>query len=829
MAIDFGKITIGNTSNTALHPREIFTSLPSKKEGKFEYPRDVQSQVWDYWFTRRNEKDLVVKMNTGSGKTIVGLLILKSCLNEGKGPAVYIVPDNYLIRQVIDEAKDLGIEITDDTNSSRFLSGKAILVANIFKLVNGKSAFGVGDEGAKINIGSFIIDDAHACLDTVEEQFMLMVDSDKEAYEEIYACFKESLHSQCEAKALEIENRDLDSYMQVPFWVWQSKIKEVSKILIKYKEENWIKFVWPLVKESLILSRCVVSSDRIEISPHCIPIHIIPSIVNAHRKIFMTATLVDDSVLSSHFGVMGESINQAIIPNKAGDIGDRMILLPQVINTKITDDEIKKFCKLVSKNVNVVVIVPSDTRAKYWRDLADLILTKDNLYDGITRLKKERVGLTILVNRYDGIDLPKDACRFLVIDGLPLVRRLIDKIETSILMGSSRKSSQLIQKIEQGIGRGVRSSDDYCAVFLMGRNLTSQLYTGEAMHKFSPGTRAQINLSEQVSEQVKGGDLSQINEMIMYCLNRNEQWLSASKGVLASLSYEGNNEPDLATIGQRKAYDFASINNYIAAERELDIVVNKIQEIPLKSFLKQCLAEYINFYNPAEAQKTLMSAANENRKVMKPLKGIAYHKLESEVMDQARLCRNYLKENFNNPNEIVIEINGLLETLVFKPETANIFEESLKVISQYIGFNGQRPEADYDKGPDVIWEIGKLKYLVIECKNGAITPTISKGYCNQLNGSGEWFINSYDRTCEFTPIMIHPSNIFEHAASPKAITRIMNGEKIELLRNNISNFINALCSSNKTDDIQTIRSQLMSYKLRADEFCDTYTTGFSIK
>jgi replicative superfamily II helicase len=156
MAIDFGKITSGNTSNTALHPREIFTSLPSKKEGKFEYPRDVQSQVWDSWFERRNEKDLVVKMNTGSGKTIVGLLILKSCLNEGKGPAVYIVPDKYLMRQVIDEAKDLGIEITDDTNSSRFLSGKAILVANIFKLVNGKSAFGVGDEGAKINIGSFI-------------------------------------------------------------------------------------------------------------------------------------------------------------------------------------------------------------------------------------------------------------------------------------------------------------------------------------------------------------------------------------------------------------------------------------------------------------------------------------------------------------------------------------------------------------------------------------------------------------------------------------------------------------------------------------------------
>ena len=38
-------------------------------------------------------------MNTGGGKTVVGLLMLKSCLNEGVGPAVYVTPDNYLVSQ----------------------------------------------------------------------------------------------------------------------------------------------------------------------------------------------------------------------------------------------------------------------------------------------------------------------------------------------------------------------------------------------------------------------------------------------------------------------------------------------------------------------------------------------------------------------------------------------------------------------------------------------------------------------------------------------------------------------------------------------------------
>src|SRR5260221_1574085 len=34
----------------------------------------------------RGQRDAVVKMNTGSGKTVVGLHALRSCLNEQTGP-----------------------------------------------------------------------------------------------------------------------------------------------------------------------------------------------------------------------------------------------------------------------------------------------------------------------------------------------------------------------------------------------------------------------------------------------------------------------------------------------------------------------------------------------------------------------------------------------------------------------------------------------------------------------------------------------------------------------------------------------------------------------
>ncbi|BFM11201.1 DEAD/DEAH box helicase family protein [Simiduia litorea] len=827
--IDFSKIGTGNTAETVLPPREIFNALPKKNAVKFQYPRDVQSQVWEKWHGRRDENSLVIKMNTGSGKTVVGLLILKSCLNEGKSPAVYVCPDNYLVKQVIDAANELGVEITDDPQSPRFLSGKSILVINIFKLVNGKSIFGVGDEGSKLKISSLIIDDAHACLDTIEDQFTINIPSDRPIFTQLYQIFRNSLHEQCESKALEIENGDPTSYMQVPYWVWQEKISEISKILIKNSSEDSLKFTWPLVKENPKLSHCVVSSSGIEISPHSIPIHMIPSIVDADRKIFMTATLVDNSILSSHFAVPENQIDKPIVPDSAGDVGDRMILLPQVINTETTDEDIKKYANHASQNMNVVVIVPSQYRANYWSDISNLTLTASNLYDGVEKLKSAHIGLVVLVNRYDGVDLPGDACRLLIIDGFPDVRKKIDKIKQGILMGSTRQSSQIVQRIEQGMGRGIRSNDDFCVVFLVGRDLTKQLYTQGAIERLSPATKAQLKLSEQISEQIQGKPIHDITDTINYCLSRNEKWVAASKGALASLKYSEENTLDEVIISFRKAYDSASNNNPNLAAKALETQVNKIKNEKEKGYIKQIFAEYTNLYDIVEAQKIQMSAVANNRRILKPISGIQYHKISGNTLDQASTCSNYLKNNHSDPNNLIITLNGLIEDLQFKENSSNIFEEAMKQIAPYLGFGSQRPEQEYKKGPDILWSIGDLKYFVIEAKNEAKTLFISKDYCNQLNGSCNWFEEKYDSTCSYTPILIHPYNTFEYAASPKQSTRIMTIEKLDEFCKSTLSFIKSISSNNELGDQAAIREKLIAHKLRATDFESTYTVKYTSK
>lgn len=87
-----------------------------------------------------------------------------------------------------------------------------------------------------------------------------------------------------------------------------------------------------------------------------------------------------------------------------------------------------------------------------------------------------------MVNKYDGIDLPDNACRIIVLDGVPDARTSVERMKENYLQGSMDAIRNKIQKIEQGMGRGVRSNNDYCGVIIMGAPLIQQLNNCQVLH-----------------------------------------------------------------------------------------------------------------------------------------------------------------------------------------------------------------------------------------------------------------------------------------------------------------------------------------------------------
>ncbi len=108
-----------------------------------------------------------------------------------------------------------------------------------------------------------------------------------------------------------------------------------------------------------------------------------------------------------------------------------------------------------------------DSEGLYQRD--DREVTRPHHYvgsmdAGVAELKAGHVGLVVLVNKYDSIDLPGRACELLILDDVPRPLDAVEQREAVALADSPTRLEREVQRIEQGMGRGVRDTDDYCAV-----------------------------------------------------------------------------------------------------------------------------------------------------------------------------------------------------------------------------------------------------------------------------------------------------------------------------------------------------------------------------
>src|SRR6478736_4610114 len=79
------------------NPLKIFETLTLR--GTVENIWDPQSEALRGWDAVRNKKDVVVEMNTGGGKTLIGVLMAQSLVNEMVGHVVYVCPTIQLIEQ----------------------------------------------------------------------------------------------------------------------------------------------------------------------------------------------------------------------------------------------------------------------------------------------------------------------------------------------------------------------------------------------------------------------------------------------------------------------------------------------------------------------------------------------------------------------------------------------------------------------------------------------------------------------------------------------------------------------------------------------------------
>lgn len=821
MGLDFTKLSAGSPADDATEPRRIFSAL--RRDPRYQYPRDVQSEVWNTWHDRRTERDLTIKMNTGGGKTAVGLVILKSCLNEGVGPALYVVPDRYLADQVLAEATALGIEAVADPRDARFRSGRAICVVNVFKLINGRSVFGAPGNSSDIPIGSLLVDDAHACVATVESQFTLRIPHEATQYSKILEIVLPALKTQSQASALDIEAGDYRAVLPVPFWAWADHVERILPLLRDFSNEDEdAGFVWPLIRDGLELCSVGISGSGIEIAPRVPAISRIPNAVGATRRIYMTATMSDDSILVTHFGADGTSLGNSICPSSADDLGERLILLPQETHPHVSEADVQELALELSRSINVVVIVPSERRSRFWKPIAVSVHDSSTIEDAVSKLRSGHVGLVVFIAKYDGIDLPGDACRMLILDGLPENYGELQRLEQLALRDSDAFVTRQIQRIEQGMGRGTRSNDDYCVVVLLGRRLVSHLYGDRAGRHFSVATRAQLELSRRVADMLRDEDFSAVRAVIDQCLDRDAGWVNAARNALDGVEYGASYVSDVS-LARRAAADAAERGLYEEAADILNQAVNQVGDPRFRGWLRAELAAYIHRYDPVQASKILRTAVSENGGVAKPSASTPYQRI-SKATAQAESASEYLRERYADSHELIVGINSLLSDLAPDPDRTNDFEEAMHLVGRHLGFDAQRPERDMGRGPDVLWALSADSFVVVECKSGSDADEIHKRDAAQLSSSMDWFRTEYGESPSVVPLMVHKSTHLHSAAAPRKGMRVMTFDDLERFRSSVESLFRACAAGNIHLDANRLREQLAAMKLSGSDLLPAFSS-----
>lgn len=835
--VDFSKVRKIKRLEKKINPIEIYDSLDWKSTAGPLRP--VQNQILNDWFEKRqNDKDLIIKLHTGEGKTLIGLLILLSRINQEKGSCLYLCPNIQLAKQAASDADKFGIPYCFIEKERElpidFTEGRKILITHVQKVFNGSTIFGLNNQSIKLDC--VILDDSHACIESIRAATTIRISKEKnlDLYNSILTVFENELKEQGEGDFFDIKYDNNGTIMQIPYWTWIDKKSDILDLLYAYKEEDGIKYPFPLLKNDLDNCHAYITSKGIEIIPDHIPIETFGSFYKANQRILMSATTQDDSFFIKGLNFNVNAILQPLINKSNKWSGEKMIIIPSLIDENFNRELIRTYyAKPNSKrNVGYVSLIPNYRLAEQYERLGAAIAYPTSIENIIKSIKDKKYEKTIVfVNRYDGIDLADESCRVLLIDSIPYFDGLSDRYEMQCREDSEIMNIKIAQKIEQGLGRSVRSEKDYSVILIIGAELVKFIKSKKTANLFSSQTRKQIEIGINLAQFAKSEyneketNLKLIDTLIQQCIQRDEDWKGYYKENMDLIEYNSHQSTisDILQL-EHKAEIAYYKRDYEAACKSIQLILdqNKFSESEEGWYL-QILARYKYILSKADSIKIQKTAFQKNMFLLKPKDGIAYKKIATINANQIQSISHWISAH-QNYEELKLHVEEILDNFSFGI-IAEKFEQSVKEIGLMLGFESQRPDKEIRKGPDNLWGRNG-KYLLIECKSEVSESRlfITKAEAGQMNSHCGWFEETYGKETDVKRILIIPTVNLAKDANFTHDVDILDKKGIDKLKNSIRGFVREFSMFNLSSlTEEKINNFLEIHNLSIKKLANQYT------
>ena len=720
--------------------------------------RPSQIRVLNSLDSRLSESDVVVKLSTGGGKTTIGLIYLKHQMELLRKPVVYLVPTIQLVEQVVSEGRKIGFPVCHWASGESYppvesLEGKAAIVCTYDKFFNGKSTFARHD--VLLVPGAIVLDDVHAGIESVRKCFSAELSVG--ARTELLGLLTADIVGADPTKAAGVVRGEASAVLDVPHWIVASQLASIRAILARHSGEGDLLFSWRYLSPMLEQCRIVISGTSAQISIDPSPVQLVQHYREAQHRLFMSASIHDAAVLIRELDCDPHAAGSPIEISEDSSVGERMVIVPSLINTDFAHDELVQVAFRVATVANVVVLVPSFPAAALWERAGAVVAHNQSISAVIDQLKSTRQGnVVVFAQRYDGVDLPDHACRLLIIDGLPHGDSLTDRADHQMSGGVVGVRGKVATRIEQGLGRAVRSASDYCAVLLSGRDVASFVSRSAVLENFSPPTVRQIEVGKRVSSAIGGtvDRVAGIVDTVMQCLKRDPDWknyysqqMAEPSSIFDGIRRVADTKMRIATL-ERKALVAGLARDFTTAHLSMQSAADACEvDTAWRGVLKQAAAKYRYLVDPVEAMQLQVSAYGDNYSVARP--PTMAPRLARRITSQAEIIVEWLT-GFDDRNGALIEIDDLATHLSFASATDSV-EAAVHRLGELIGAHSTRPEKECGRGPDVLWQFDE-RAIVIEMKSAKVSP-LTKSDAAQLQQSVLWVKENILRANEFFPVI----------------------------------------------------------------------------
>ncbi|MEA5519749.1 DEAD/DEAH box helicase [Limnoraphis robusta] len=792
----FKKIHRSNLSTET--PEILYRDYRNRKiEGLLSHQADI---IREYCEKAVDQSDVALQLPTGSGKTLVGLLIGEWRLRHFREKVVYLCPTKQLAHQVVDQSiNKYGIKANlftgkqagyDPSKKLEYRNAETIAVTTYSGLFNTNSFFK--------NADVIILDDAHAAENYIAKYWSLLIDrkNNCEVFRSLIDYLKpilpEAHYLRLISPSPSISDGQWIEKVPTPLLCEDQIFSELISLLDEQVKDSDLKYPWSVIRDHLYACHVYLSYNTILFRPLIPPTRTHQPFYEAKQRLYMSATLGEGGELERLSGV--ENIIHLTIPdgwNQQG-IGRRFFLFPE--SSLDEDSSLDLIYKMIGSTNRSLVLTPDKSaESELSKSISEATQYKMFNASEIEKSKQDFISsekaVAVVANRYDGIDLPGDECRLLIIYNLQKATNLQEKFLVTRLAAGVLLQDRIRTRIIQAVGRCTRSATDYATVVILGDELSDILQNPSKRKLLHPELQAEIEFG---LEQSKESDKKNFLDILKIFFKHEEEWNDADKDIISLRDQLSQQQlPSLeklkSAVSHEVKYQYALWNNnFEVAVNECREVLNLLEGDDVEGYRAfwYYLTGSAAWLGAKQGIVSMESVARDNfRRAAKIASQVSWFSqlsrlsLEKDNISEVDtrlnqviegLANQLMKLGTANNRKFEAEVKSILEDLnKDEPENSKKFEMAHKKLGQLLGYEAGNSKA---KGAsDPWWIAGEDLCIVFEDNSGAKLETIiGKNKVQEAAGHSDWIKNNENimlsKQAEIITVMVTPCTKIEESA-----------------------------------------------------------------